>query len=147
MEKIDRGFGKSGWSSDIRLFIVSFTLLFIELMCIRWLSTEIRIFSYFQNFVLIACFFGFGIGVSYPKLNTPISLTILLLGAFAIFTGYLHLFESGSEILGLFHDYHIVQTTEKTIPALEAIRHFLIVGLLFVLLVIFLSELENENLL
>lgn len=135
MEKIDKGFGKSGWSSDIRLFIVSFTLLFIELMCIRWLSTEIRIFSYFQNFVLIACFFGFGIGVSYPKLNTPISLTILLLGAFAIFTGYLRLFESGSEILGLFHDYHIVQTTEKTIPALEAIRHFLIVGLLFVLLV------------
>jgi SAM-dependent methyltransferase len=120
---------------DIRLFIISFVLLFVELMCIRWLSTEIRIFSYFQNFVLIACFFGFGIGVSFPRLNYPISVTILLMGAFAIFTSYLRLFESGSEILGLFHDYHIGQTIEKSIPVLEAVRHFLIVGLLFVLLV------------
>src|SRR5436853_3757226 len=29
---------------------------------IRWISSEIRVFAYFKNFVLIACFLGFGLG-------------------------------------------------------------------------------------
>ncbi len=29
---------------------------------IRWVSSEIRIFAYFKNFVLVACFLGFGLG-------------------------------------------------------------------------------------
>jgi SAM-dependent methyltransferase len=36
--------------------------LYLELLLIRWISSEIRIFAYFKNFVLIACFLGFGIG-------------------------------------------------------------------------------------
>jgi len=36
--------------------------LYLELMLIRWISSEIRIFAYFKNFVLIACFLGFGLG-------------------------------------------------------------------------------------
>jgi hypothetical protein len=44
------------------LFIVSFLTLFLELLLIRWVSSEIRIFAYFKNFVLIACFLGFGLG-------------------------------------------------------------------------------------
>lgn len=44
------------------LFIVSFCSLYLELMLIRWIGTEIRIFAYFQNLTLIACFLGFGVG-------------------------------------------------------------------------------------
>jgi spermidine synthase len=50
------GFSSSG------LMLVSILGLFLELLIIRWVSSEIRIFSYFKNFVLIACFLGFGLG-------------------------------------------------------------------------------------
>ncbi|HEX7232621.1 MAG TPA: hypothetical protein VF452_19690, partial [Candidatus Binatia bacterium] len=44
------------------LFLISFIALFLELVIIRWLSTEIRIFAYFKNLPLMAAFMGFGIG-------------------------------------------------------------------------------------
>jgi len=53
------------------LFIVSFVSLYLELMLIRWVGTEIRVFAYFQNLTLIACFLGFGVGcyrAAAPKL-------------------------------------------------------------------------------
>ncbi len=52
------------------IFLVSFGTLFIELAMIRWIGTEVRIFAYFQNLALIACFLGFGLGcylASKPK--------------------------------------------------------------------------------
>jgi spermidine synthase len=44
------------------LVLISIFSLFMELLIIRWISSEIRIFAYFKNFVLIACFLGFGLG-------------------------------------------------------------------------------------
>jgi len=44
------------------LALASVLGLFLELLLIRWISSEIRIFAYFKNFVLIACFLGFGLG-------------------------------------------------------------------------------------
>ncbi len=44
------------------LFLVSFAALFVEILLIRWSGTEIRVFAYFQNLALIACFLGFGLG-------------------------------------------------------------------------------------
>ncbi len=45
-----------------RLAVASLLVLFLELLMIRWVSSEVRIFAYFKNFVLIACFLGFGLG-------------------------------------------------------------------------------------
>lgn len=45
-----------------QLGLASLLALFLELLMIRWISSEIRIFAYFKNFVLIACFLGFGLG-------------------------------------------------------------------------------------
>ena len=45
-----------------RLALWSLLSLFFELLMIRWISSEIRVFAYFKNFVLIACFLGFGLG-------------------------------------------------------------------------------------
>jgi len=45
-----------------RLVLWSMLGLFLELLMIRWISSEIRVFAYFKNFVLIACFLGFGLG-------------------------------------------------------------------------------------
>ena len=44
------------------LALSSLLVLYLELLLIRWISSEIRIFAYFKNFVLIACFLGFGLG-------------------------------------------------------------------------------------
>jgi spermidine synthase len=44
------------------LFLVSAASLLLELAVIRWLSAEVRLFSYFKNLPLLAAFLGLGIG-------------------------------------------------------------------------------------
>ena len=51
-----------GGFSYRQLILVSLLSLFLEMLMIRWVSSEIRIFAYFKNFVLVACFLGFGLG-------------------------------------------------------------------------------------
>ena len=51
------------------LFLASFLALYFELVVIRYLSTEIRVFAYLKNLTLIASFFVYrskepGVGVS-----------------------------------------------------------------------------------
>jgi hypothetical protein len=46
----------------LALFLISVVGLFLELLLIRWISTEIRIFAYLQNTVLVVCFLGLGMG-------------------------------------------------------------------------------------
>src|ERR1700739_1951515 len=41
-----------GGFSYRQLILVSLTALFLELLMIRWISSEITIFAYFKNFVL-----------------------------------------------------------------------------------------------
>jgi Spermine/spermidine synthase domain len=51
-----------GGFSYSNLALISLLSLFLEMLMIRWVSSDIRIFAYFKNFVLIACFLGFGLG-------------------------------------------------------------------------------------
>lgn len=53
------------------LILSSVLSLFLELLLIRWISSEIRIFAYFKNFVLIACFLGFGVGCYLCRRTIP----------------------------------------------------------------------------
>src|SRR5579883_1403841 len=46
----------------IELLLLSMLSLFAELVIIRWLSTEIRVFAYFKNLPLLAVFLGLGFG-------------------------------------------------------------------------------------
>ena len=47
---------------------------------IRWLSSEGRIFAYYKNFVLIACFLGFGLGCALCRRRVhPIATAIPML--------------------------------------------------------------------
>jgi SAM-dependent methyltransferase len=48
--------------ATLSLFLISVIGLFLELLLIRWISTEIRIFAYLQNTVLVVCFLGLGMG-------------------------------------------------------------------------------------
>src|SRR5215470_4241901 len=50
-----------------QLFVLSFLALYFELIVIRWLSSEIRIFAYLKNLPLIASFLGLGLGCASSK--------------------------------------------------------------------------------
>jgi SAM-dependent methyltransferase len=75
-----------GGFSWTHLALWSLLSLFLELLMIRWISSEIGIFAYFKNFVLIACFLGFGLGCYRSRRNINlllmfiplISLTVLV---------------------------------------------------------------------
>jgi predicted membrane-bound spermidine synthase len=45
------------------IFLISILGLFLETLFIRWIGTEIRIFAYLQNTILVACFLGLGLGM------------------------------------------------------------------------------------
>jgi len=47
----------------LAIFWISVLGLYLELLLIRWVGTEIRIFAYLQNTVLVVCFLGLGIGL------------------------------------------------------------------------------------
>ena len=47
----------------LRIFLLSFALLFFELLCIRWIPAYVRYLSYFTNFILLASFLGMGLGI------------------------------------------------------------------------------------
>ena len=51
--------------------------LFIELLLIRYLSAEIRIFAYFSNLVLVTCFLGLGLGYALKRPRFSLAVTFV----------------------------------------------------------------------
>ena len=47
----------------VRLFLTSATLLFVELLLIRWVPANVIYVGFFNNFLLLASFLGIGIGI------------------------------------------------------------------------------------
>jgi hypothetical protein len=64
------------------LFLVSVLGLYLELALIRWIGTEIRIFAYLQNTILVVCFMGLGLGCLTCR--RPIALSALLIPLFIL---------------------------------------------------------------
>jgi len=58
--------------ANAAIFWISLLGLYLELLFIRWIGTEIRIFAYLQNTVLVVCFLGLGIGLFTSR--RPLSL-------------------------------------------------------------------------
>ena len=68
----------------VAIFLVSVLALFLEMLIIRWIGTEVRVFAYLQNTLLIACFLGLGMGFFTCRrpvalVQTVIPLAFLLL--------------------------------------------------------------------
>lgn len=77
------------------LLLISAGGLFLELVLIRLLASEIRVFAYFKNFPLLAAFIGLGLGC-YVADKRPIRLwlssaLLLVLSLCAAFSRQLHL--------------------------------------------------------
>ncbi len=80
------------------LLTVSFLGLFCELMIIRWLATEIRIFAYFKNLPLMSAFLGLGLGfmltnykTNFFKYSSSALLYLSCILASALALGFTHL--------------------------------------------------------
>lgn len=71
----------------LAIFLISVIGLFLELLLIRWVTTEIRIFAYLQNTVLVVCFLGLGMGC-WDSRRRPFVLRELLV-PLAILVGLL----------------------------------------------------------
>src|ERR1700686_4642264 len=84
-------------TNSVMLFVASFVALYFELVIIRYLSSEIRVFAYLKNLALIASFFGIGMGMIPGKTTTTlkryfpfIAAAIFLTIAFASPLGLTH---------------------------------------------------------
>src|SRR5260370_27676533 len=81
----------------LKLFLASFLALYFELVVIRYLSTEIRVFAYLKNLALVAIVFGIGFGMILGK--TPKKLRAL----FPIVAGSLFLLIAFPPLLKFTH--------------------------------------------
>lgn len=58
-----------------RLFLVATTILFVEILLIRWIPANVVYVGYFSNFILIGSFLGIGVGILLGRrgVRLPIS--------------------------------------------------------------------------
>jgi SAM-dependent methyltransferase len=73
--------------NDVRLFLTSFAILFVELMLIRWIPANVKFIGFFSNFLLIASFLGIGLGILLGRrgFNPRLSpFAFLLVGVVAL---------------------------------------------------------------
>src|SRR5262249_10547778 len=102
--RVALGQGDSPPRNALMLFLASFLALYFELVVIRYLSTEIRVFAYLKNLALVASFFGIGLGMILAdprrtKKNLfPLFASVLFLSAaFASKLRLTHLLVPGSQ--------------------------------------------------
>jgi SAM-dependent methyltransferase len=97
------------WGS---LAVISLISLFLELLLIRWIASEIRVFAYFKSLVLIACFLGFGLGCYLTKKTIRLAHSLVPLLALVFITEIpwdpaRRLITNLAGFIGWFSDVHI----------------------------------------
>src|SRR5216684_4352297 len=55
--------GRAFRRPGVRLVLTSGTLLFVELVLLRWIPANVTYIGFFSNFVLMASFLGIGVGI------------------------------------------------------------------------------------
>jgi len=63
----DTKWAERGGRPALQIGLTTFGILALELAFIRWTSSQVRIFAYFNNIVLIAAFLGMGLGVALGR--------------------------------------------------------------------------------
>jgi len=67
------------------LFLISSLGLFLEMIVVRWIAAEVRLFSYFKNLSMLAAFLGLSIGFGVIGKGRNYSRTLMpLLGLFVV---------------------------------------------------------------
>lgn len=87
---------------SLRLILLSFLMLFVELALIRWTGSNVIYLSYFSNFVLLGSFLGIGIG--FLRARARVDLFSYAPIALAFLVGFVLIFpveidRSGSDLI------------------------------------------------
>jgi SAM-dependent methyltransferase len=113
--------------SLVKAFAISMAALYFELLVIRYIGTEIRIFAYLKNITLIAGFCGIGIGMVLTEVPSrlrnwiPLLFAVLFLSArYSNFLGLTH--------IGFFTPDDYVWGIHSHLPPL-AVKALFVVGL------------------
>ncbi len=128
------------------IFLISFLALYTELVVIRWLASEIRVFAYFKNLPLMASFLGLGLGCarcggrSASVLGEETPSRWRLFPWFPILFGLLCLVSAYAEPLDLirlrFPDPSVyLMSAEATMPLAQAAKFVVVILLIFFLTV------------
>ncbi|MFH0789437.1 MAG: hypothetical protein V2B13_17745 [Pseudomonadota bacterium] len=138
-------------TQNLKLFSISFVMLFLEILLIRWISTEVRIFAYVGNLVLLACFLGIGVGCFFSKKkeNLLITLAMLVLIALAVRSEpFRHITDLLSGFSDLIIWYKAIRA-DNLVPALKGVAltlfMFLMILIVFIPLGQILGRLLDEH--
>jgi hypothetical protein len=61
--------------APVRLLLTSATLLFVELLLIRWIPANVRYIGFFSNFLLMASFLGIGLGILLGRRGVRLTIS------------------------------------------------------------------------
>lgn len=115
-------------------------ILFVELLLIRWLATEIRAFAYFKNLTLIACFLGMGLGcLAASRIGRRLVWVFpLLAGLAAVVIGPkslgFDLFRIVNSFLAELSDMPLWVWSQKSTTVMGAVLALLLLAVLFVII-------------
>src|SRR6476660_5518320 len=91
----------------LRLFLTSASLLFVELLLIRWIPANVKYVGFFSNFLLMASFLGIGVGILLRRRGGRLPLSpfapLLLVTVFLVYGAQLNIQarDAGEIIFGL----------------------------------------------
>ncbi len=114
----------------LKLLLLSIIILYLEILLIRWVGTEVNIFAYLQNAILVFCFLGLGLGCMKNQANIGIEKTIpplLILTACATLPGLRPTFQRIGLHLSMLHDF--VVWNQAVATSAEALYSSLIQGI------------------
>ena len=118
----------------VRLFLTAASLLFVELLLIRWIPANVIYVGYFRNFLLMASFLGIGVGILWGRdpRRVPISpfgpLLLLLVLLVTQFDVSIEL-QSPDEIFFGLSDYQSADINFIVLPALVLLATVIMAGL------------------
>ena len=120
---------------DVRLLLVSATLLFTELLLIRWIPANVIYVGYFRNFLLMASFLGIGLGILWGRRTgrqtVPLFGPLLLAVAIMVLSGRvsIQLQSPGEIFFGLTENKTGADVNFLVLPALVGLSALLMASL------------------
>jgi SAM-dependent methyltransferase len=125
-------------SAPLRIFLSSFLVLFVEVALIRWLPAQIRLLSYFSNFILLAAFLGIGIGALLGRIRRSFFAWFPLLQLAVIGTVYFSRLEVRINAPGS------IYFASGTSDAVTAVETTLLLPILFVVVAALFAALAQR---
>lgn len=117
----------------VRLFLLSATILFAELLLIRWIPANVIYVGFFRNFLLMASFLGIGLGILWGRRagrRLPLFGPLLLAVAILVTTGRVSIqLQSPGEIFFGLSENQAADVNFLVLPALVALTALLMAGL------------------